>query len=146
MNKHFFNNHPLVSKIIILLFGVILINGLSVGTPVNAQASQTSVCQGVDVAGGGSGTGSGCSSNGEDLNSVISDVLNILSLVAGFIAVLMLIIGGIRYIVSGGNDQAVAGAKNAIIYALVGLAIVAMAQFVVHIVLGSVTAPAPKKK
>jgi len=70
------------------------------------------------------------------LNKVVEIVLDVISAIAGFIAVIMIIIGGLRYITSGGNDQAVAGAKNAILYAIVGLVIVILAQAIVHFVLG----------
>ena len=49
----------------------------------------------------------------------------------------MIVIGGFRYVISSGNDQAVSGAKNTIIFALVGLVIVALAQFIVHFVIGN---------
>jgi hypothetical protein len=47
----------------------------------------------------------------------------------------MIIYGGFRYVTSGGNDASVSGAKNTIIYALIGLVIVALAQVIVHFVL-----------
>ena len=47
----------------------------------------------------------------------------------------MIIVGGLRYITSGGESSNISGAKTTIIYALVGLVIVALAQFIVHFVL-----------
>ena len=56
----------------------------------------------------------------------------------GIIGVIMIIVGGFRYITSGGNDQNVASAKNTILYAIIGLVIVALAQLIVKYVLNRV--------
>lgn len=55
---------------------------------------------------------------------VLTNVANLILLIAGVLAVVMIIIGGIRYIVSAGNPQMTEGAKKTVIYALVGLAII----------------------
>ena len=54
-------------------------------------------------------------------------------------AVMMIIVGGFRYITSGGASDSVSSAKNTIIYAIVGLVVVALAQFIVQFVLNRVT-------
>lgn len=69
------------------------------------------------------------------LNSIIKTVINILSLVVGVVAVIMIIFGGLKYITSGGDSSNVSSAKNTIIYAIVGLVVVALAQFIVRFVL-----------
>jgi hypothetical protein len=68
----------------------------------------------------------------------LTRVIDIFSIVVGAVAVIMIIVGGFRYVISSGNDQAVSGAKNTIIFALVGLVIVALAQFVVHFIIGNI--------
>lgn len=73
------------------------------------------------------------------VNSLIEDVVNIFSLVVGVISVIMIIVGGFRYITSGGESNSVGSAKNTILYAIIGLVIVALAQFIVQFVLGRVT-------
>jgi hypothetical protein len=50
----------------------------------------------------------------------------------------MIIIGGFKYVVSGGSDSAVASAKNTILYALVGIIVVAVSQLIIHLVLGNI--------
>jgi len=80
----------------------------------------------------------GCSTDTSGLNSLLTKIIDIFSVIVGAIAVIMIIVGGFRYVISSGNDQAVSGAKNTIIFALVGLVIVALAQFVVHFVIGSI--------
>ena len=65
-------------------------------------------------------------------------VINILSWVVGILSVIMIIIAGFRYVTSGGKNESVTGAKNTILYAIVGLVIVALAQVIVRFVLSNV--------
>ena len=53
----------------------------------------------------------------------------------GIIAVIMIIVGGFRYIASGGKQESITAAKNTILYAIIGLVIVALAQIIVKFVL-----------
>jgi hypothetical protein len=76
----------------------------------------------------------------EKVDSIITTVINIFSLVVGIVSVIMIIIGGLKYITSGGDSGNVTGAKNTILYAIIGLVIVALAQIIVKFVLGRVTA------
>lgn len=69
---------------------------------------------------------------------IIATVINIFSLVVGVISVIMIIIGGLKYITSGGDSGNVTGAKNTILYAVIGLVIVALAQIIVRFVLTQV--------
>jgi hypothetical protein len=101
--------------------------------PVAAQGAAgraaDDVCKGVNQVDGN------CSSNGDEIEKVIATVIRILSLIAGVAAVIMLIIGGLRYVTSNGDSSSISSAKTTIIYALVGLVLVAMAQFIVRFVL-----------
>jgi hypothetical protein len=58
-----------------------------------------------------------------------------MSILVGVICVIMIIVGGLKYVTSGGESNNVSGAKNTIMYALIGLVVVAMAQIIVHFVL-----------
>lgn len=73
------------------------------------------------------------------INSILKTVINLFSLAVGIVAVFMIIIGGFKYITSGGDSNNVSGAKNTILAAVVGLVIVALAQFIVRFVLTKVT-------
>ncbi|MFO0781970.1 MAG: pilin [Candidatus Saccharimonadales bacterium] len=79
-------------------------------------------------------TGANCS--GKGVEKTIKTIVNLLSFVVGAVAVIMIMVGGFRYITSGGGSEGVAAAKSTIIYALVGLVVVALAQVIVQIVLG----------
>lgn len=76
---------------------------------------------------------------GGQVDNIIVTVINIFSLVVGVIAVIMIIIGGLKYITSAGDSGNVTSAKNTILYAVIGLVIVALAQVIVRFVLERVT-------
>ncbi|NCO10939.1 hypothetical protein GW746_01075 [Candidatus Saccharibacteria bacterium] len=69
-------------------------------------------------------------------DGIITEITNILLFVAGALAVIMIIVGGLRYVVSGGNSSAVTSAKNTILYAIVGLIIAFLAFAAVNFLLG----------
>lgn len=75
----------------------------------------------------------------DNLNNTIKSGINIASAAVGVAAVVMIIIGGFRYITSGGKQETVTGAKNTIVYAVVGLVVVALAQIIVHFVIQNVS-------
>lgn len=57
-----------------------------------------------------------------------------LLLIAGAIAVVFLVIGGVRYVVSAGNPTQTEGAKKTIIYALIGLGVIIAALVLISLV------------
>ena len=73
------------------------------------------------------------------ISSLASKAVNLFSIIVGAVAVIMIIYGGFRYITSGGDSGNVGNAKNTLIYAIVGLIIVALAQIIVHFVLAQTT-------
>ncbi|MDB5166140.1 MAG: hypothetical protein JWM37_212 [Candidatus Saccharibacteria bacterium] len=88
-------------------------------------------------------SGTGCANAQTDGTGQIARIartaINILSIIVGIVAVIMIIIGGFRYITSGGDSGKVGSAKNTIIYAIIGLILVALAQVIVNIVLSQVS-------
>ena len=76
--------------------------------------------------------------SGKGLQAVITTALNVLTWITGVAAVFVLIIAGFRYVVSGGSSSGVTGAKNMIIYALIGVVIAMLAQIIVRFVVGNV--------
>lgn len=68
---------------------------------------------------------------------IFTTIVNILLFIIGALSVIMLIIGGIRYTVSGGNQSAITAAKNTIMYAIVGIIIAVLAFAIVNFVLSS---------
>jgi hypothetical protein len=72
------------------------------------------------------------------INSIVKTVIDLFSLIVGIVSVIMIIVGGLKYITSGGDSGNVTGAKNTILYAVIGLVVVALAQFIVRFVLSKV--------
>ena len=103
----------------------------------NASLVDNNLCNGSNFNISTSTSGSSCpSDNGtKGINGLLKKVVNVISAVVGVVAVVMIIVGGFKYITSGGESGNVSGAKNTIIYAIIGLVIVALAQVIVHFVL-----------
>ncbi len=77
--------------------------------------------------------------NQQGLNSVwglLTLVLNYALFAAGAVSLIMVLVGALRYILSSGNPQNTASAKNTIIYAIVGLVLTIMALILVKFVQG----------
>lgn len=72
-------------------------------------------------------------------NSIFRIVTNVLLFLVGAISVIMLIIGGIRYVISGGDQAQVTSAKNTILYAVVGIVVAFLAYAAVNFVTGAFT-------
>jgi len=85
-------------------------------------------------------TGSACTSDG--VNGTVKTVVSILSDIVGIAAVIMILVSGFKYIVSNGDSSKVGSAKTTLIYALVGLAVVALTQILIHFVLNTTTSSA----
>jgi Type IV secretion system pilin len=100
------------------------------GSNINLSASS-----GCNIKADKEKDGSGGVSNSSKIENVIKTVINILSAIVGAVSVIMIIIGGFKYVTSNGDSNSVSSAKNTIIYALVGLIIVAFAQVIVQFVL-----------
>lgn len=132
-----------------LLILPILALGASVALPVlqpagTAQAQTATECT-QDGSGGLSG-GANCSKGEDQADQLFGDggifqtITNVLLFIIGAISVIMLIIGGIRYVVSGGDQAAVTSAKNTILYAVIGIVVAILAYALVNFVITSFTA------
>ncbi|HEX8227370.1 MAG TPA: hypothetical protein VF572_05895 [Candidatus Saccharimonadales bacterium] len=68
-------------------------------------------------------------------NGILHKVTQIIAVIAGVAAVIVIIVAGISYITSGGNAEQVNKAKQAILFALVGLAVIVLAQTIISLVI-----------
>lgn len=118
-------------------------SALLVPAVASAQSSiSDSVCTGVLKTSGEAGTASASDcqeESGNTFGDLAVKIINVFSIVVGSVSVIMIIIGGFRYIVSGGSSDGVQGGKNTILYAIIGLVIVLFAQVIVRFVLTQVT-------
>jgi hypothetical protein len=101
----------------------------------NGGGTGTTGTTGQPAAGSGS-SGSICgAAQSDDASSIITNVINTLFMVLGMIAVIMIVIGGIRYATSGGDSSQTKAAKDTILYAVVGLIVAIMSYAIVNFVL-----------
>ena len=70
---------------------------------------------------------------------IAKDVVNIMFFIVGIMAVIMIIWGGIRYVLSAGNSAALTSAKNTIMYAVIGLIVAILAYTIVNFVINTVS-------
>lgn len=87
---------------------------------------------------GGVQSGADCAKGSNvptSLDVQIQNVTNLLLTAIGIIAVIMVIIGGIRYAVSGGDENGTRAAKDTILYAIIGLVVALLAYAIVNFVL-----------
>lgn len=72
------------------------------------------------------------------LQTVISNILKAVIGVAGLVAVVYIVIGGVQYMTSAGDSGKTAKAKNTILYALIGLIVCALAFAIVNWTIGAI--------
>jgi len=130
---------------IVSTFLVTMLLSLGLAAPAFAQDAQQQINNGLCAGSNLEFTESPgqCNAAGNDattkINNMVHTVVNLLSAIVGIVAVIMIIIGGFRYITSGGNDASVTAAKNTILYAIIGLVVVALAQIIVRFTLSKLT-------
>lgn len=71
-------------------------------------------------------------------DGVIVKATNIIAIVAGIAAVFVIIIGAIKFVTSAGDTNSVSSAKNTILYALVGLVVIAVAKILITFVVSRI--------
>ena len=71
---------------------------------------------------------------GQQLEPEIAQIINVLLFVIGAIAVIMIILGGIRYVLSNGDSSQITSAKNTVLYSVIGLVVALLAYAIVNFV------------
>ncbi len=134
----------MIKKLKEVLTGAVLVlvaTALPLAAAGGAVSAQASIQEGLEKGTCLNTTDTTCGTEDPEdaVNTIITTVINIFSLVVGVISVVMIIIGGLKYITSGGDSGNVSGAKNTILYAIIGLVVVALSQVIVRFVLQRVT-------
>jgi len=113
--------------LIALFFAVGLI--FSLHSPVRADNTSTeAACQGLP---------GGCSADpGTTVQNNANFVIDLFSWIVGVASIFMIIFGGFRFVTSGGDSGKISSARNTVLYAVVGLIVVAVAQIIVIFVVG----------
>lgn len=124
--------NQLIAAVLIVLTSSLVLSPALAGA---ASPLKCDAVSGINQLDGTGGNSCSTTAGNKSVNNVMVTIINILSIVVGFAAVVMIIIAGLRFITAGGDSNGVAAARGSIIYAIVGLIIVAIAQVLVHFVL-----------
>jgi hypothetical protein len=128
-------------KTFMVALSLVLSLGLSyLPAAANAQIHEIR-CGANSAATGEDSNGNGCAEapkKAPSLHDIIARVINLISSLVAVVAVIMIMVGGFRYVTSGGRDEVVKTAKSTIFNALIGLVIAIFAQLIVKFVISQV--------
>ena len=119
-----------------LVAGGVALAGIGIMTaaePVYADSWTDEIQSGMDATG---------LTDNKPLATRVSDIIKVILYIVGILAVVMIIIGGIQYTTSAGDQNAVTKAKNTILYGIVGLVIAVLAYAIVSFVVTKLSGPA----
>lgn len=107
-----------------VLFGVTVASSFDASAMTLSEGAQAARCD-------------DCPENLFGDGGIFKTITNTVLYIVGVVAVIMLIIGGIKYVVSGGDAKKVTDAKNTVLYAIIGLIIAFLAFAIVNFVITS---------
>lgn len=131
-----------------LLLSAALVFGVTLSVAAFAQAdyARAACSSAKECACEGSGStysGGKCTNadapGGGDLTKIFKTITNILLLIIGAVAVIVLIIAGLRYVTSSGDASKVKAAKDTILYAVVGIIVALLAYAIVNFVINAIS-------
>jgi len=121
----------LLSSLLLLVLGSLIL--LAVPHTVLAVDPLSEACK------GDASTSSVCKSSSKDPITGKDGVLNkatvIVSTIVGVASIIVIIIGGFKYVISGGDSNQTKSAKDTVLYAVIGLVIAATARLIAETVL-----------
>jgi len=71
-------------------------------------------------------------------DGIFTQITNTILYAVGIISILMLIYGGLRYVISGGDSKKVTDAKNTILYAIIGLIVAILSFAIVNFIINAI--------
>lgn len=121
-----------------MLFSVCLLS-----SPISVYAKDI-LGSGVNCSSGSAASSAVCTDKGagsanNPVSQELGKITNIVAFVAGAAAIILLIIGSIRLIISRGDSNAITTARNTVINALIGLAVIVLARFLIVYVINKLT-------
>lgn len=113
------------AKIITLILAGLVAVGFMATLPLVAEAQVRNPCSLMRSA---------CDDQPTSATSIVNTIIDVLLWVVGIVAVIFIIIGGIRYAASGGSPEQIKAAKNTILYSVIGLVAAILAYAVVRMI------------
>lgn len=118
-----------IVRIVLPIMAIVMVACCAIGvSPVSALTLQ----EGAEAA-----RCDGCPADLFGPMGAFRQITNTILYIVGIIAVIMLIIGGIKYVLSGGDSKKVTDAKNTVLYAIIGLVIAVFSYAIVNFVITS---------
>jgi hypothetical protein len=111
----------------LVVLGIAALTSTVLPAHVFADDAASNLTNGLNAVGG--------NENKTSLEDNIKTIVNIMLFLLGSIAVIMIIIGGIRYATSNGDSSQIKGAKDTILYAVIGLIVAILAYAIVSFVI-----------
>lgn len=122
-----------MKKVLKLVLPSIIMGVLMIGLAVApSSVSALTLQEGAEAA-----RCDGCPADLFGDTGVFRTITNTILYIVGIVAVIMLIIGGIKYVISGGDSKKVTDAKNTILYAIIGLVVCFLAFAIVNFVISA---------
>lgn len=125
-------------KIRILLISLIVALSVAFQGMLNTQyamaqtnSSKDAVCEGISGISGGACT----AAEANRVTDTVKVAIRIFQIIAGVVAIFMMIIAGLRFITSSGSSDGVKSARNTILYAAIGIIIVIISEAIIRFVL-----------
>jgi hypothetical protein len=121
-----------------ILYTLSIITLITITFPASSSANGFNLSQ--DCQGASSSAVCSSSTNNSSQNPIslkIADIVNILIEFAGALAIIVIIISGIRYSLASGDSNKTNSAKNGLIYTAVGLVVIVAAKIIIDVVIGN---------
>ncbi|MDO4773869.1 MAG: pilin [Candidatus Saccharibacteria bacterium] len=124
-------------KCTIVTLAMVMAGATTLPMTAHAQLGKNSVCDGNN----NSPVCANVNDGEAKVGSLVGTIVNVLLSITAIISVVMIIVGGIRYATSNGDAGSITGAKNTILYAVIGLVVSMFAYALVNFVVKEITAP-----
>ncbi len=111
----------------LLVPSVLVAQSVGAVNPLDQTCAQSNTISGSQI----------CKDTGSKLfgaNSFWTKLINTMIFIVGTVAVLMIVVGGMRYVLSGGDASSTKSAKDTILYSIIGVIIAIMSYAIVNFV------------
>lgn len=102
--------------------------------PILALAQTGGVSEGLNSPGLSSQFGFGSLQRQTTLKGLLIEIIRIMLLLAGIIAVMFVIIGGYYYVTAQGNEEQAEKGKNTLINAIIGIVVIILSYVIINVV------------
>ncbi len=115
----------------VMLVAVVMFSGISaLAAETNSLVNPNDVCTG-DLAKSAACQGRTTIDPISGNNGILVQVANIIAIMAGVAAVIIIIISGIKFMTAGGDSEKIKSARNTTINALIGIVIIILSRAII---------------